>query len=123
VIPGTTAYRADRISTIVNIVAALTVLALGSIWLLLDGGLPTLFIVLGVAVGLSATVVSVWSRGRDREEQKAGYTTLRLGPPRLEQRHPETGAVIREAGSPPLDPAAFRAVLAGEPPTTDTPTD
>lgn len=113
--PGTTAFRAahvgalpvTRVTTLVYVVTAPIML-----WALLQGSIA---IAVGVAVlGLLVSLALFWRETRAvAREEAAGYTTLNGQYLHLEQRHPVTGMVIREAGGTALSKERFRELLHG----------
>jgi hypothetical protein len=111
--PGTSAYRAAHVGSIpvtriiTGIWIVASVLVLGAA-LMRDVGL-----LVGIVVVQVLTIGALlWRQNRaEARETAAGYTTLNGRNLTLEQRHPESGMVIREAGGTAISKERFRELL------------
>jgi len=113
--PGTTAYHAARLGSIPvkRVITALWIVATPLVlWASFMRDVGFLFSV--IAVQLVAIGVLLWRENRAvSREEAAGYTTLNGKHLHLEQRHPVSGMVIREAGATAITPDRFRELLGG----------
>lgn len=113
--PGETAYTASRVGKVRSkyvITALWVVVAPFVLWAAFT---QTFAPLLGAIVVQMAVVgVLLWRETRAvAREEAAGYTTLNGQHLHLEQRHPVTGMVIREAGGTALSNERFRELLHG----------
>lgn len=114
-VPGTSAYQAHHFGRI-----TLWQLTVWIPWLVLVPFALVLFLGDGwwwappvVLAGIFATFVPLFIRANSASvrEFQAGYTTLNGRDLHLEQRHPFTGAVIREAGEKAISAEQFNELL------------
>lgn len=111
--PGTTAFRAAHVGPLPIIhVTTLIYVATAPImlWAIFNGNAA---LAIGVVVADIAVMLALMvreSRAVAREES-AGYTTLNGKHLNLEQRHPVSGMVIREAGGTAISKERFRELL------------
>ncbi len=111
--PGTTAYDAARLwgIPVKRVITALWIIAAPLVlWasFMRDVG----FLVSVIAVQLAAIGLLLWRENRAvSREEAAGYTTLNGKHLHLEQRHPTSGMVIREAGGTAISQERFRELL------------
>lgn len=114
--PRRTAYRAQRRAFLpfAGTTAIGGTIATSGIATWITAGDPTVAIVFGV-VGLlmilAATVMRFRVKSAEARERAAGYTTLNAANLDLDQRHPRTGIVIRNAFAPALTKAQFADAL------------
>jgi hypothetical protein len=111
--PGTTAFRAAHIGKL-PLTHFTTVVSVATAPILLIAVLQRMF---ALAIGLIVLEIAVmlalmWRETRAvTREEAAGYTTLNGKHLNLEQRHPVSGMVIREAGGTAISKERFRELL------------
>ena len=102
-VPGMTAYRLSAILSKVGIGVYVVTGAVGLLWFVLSGATATgrlIVTVIYVGVSLAWTAVSLLLlRRRSAAENAAGYTTRTGALHGFDQVDPNSGAVIRRAGS------------------------